>query len=53
MVVIGLPFEPGTIATVLRPEPAGLRARTADAVTAGKVQPAAEENGILSRELQV
>jgi epoxyqueuosine reductase QueG len=60
VVVLGLPFEPGTVATVLRPELAGLRARAADEVTAGKVQPAGaerfflgEENGILSRELQL
>jgi epoxyqueuosine reductase QueG len=60
VIVLGLPFEPGTVATVLRPELAGLRARAADAVTAGKVQPAGaerfflgEENGILSRELQL
>ena len=61
VVVIGLPFEPGTVATVLRPELAGLRSRAADEVTEGRsrVQPAGaerfflgEENGLLSRELQ-
>lgn len=60
VVVIGLPFEPGTIATVLRPELAGLRSRAADQVTTSGVQPAGaerfflgEENGILARELQL
>jgi len=59
VVVVGLPFEPGTVATVLRPELAGLRARAADQVTSGGVQPAGaerfflgEENALLSRELQ-
>ena len=59
VIVIGLPFEPGTIATVLRPELAGLRARASDEIVASNVQPAGaerfflgEENGILTRELQ-
>ena len=59
VIVVGLPFEPGTIATVLRPELAGLRARAADQVTSSGVQPAGaerfflgEENALLSRELQ-
>ncbi len=60
VIVIGLPFEPGTAATVLRPELAGLRSRAADNVAASGVQPAGaerfflgEENGILVRELQL
>ena len=59
VIIIGLPFEPGTVATVLRPELAGLRAQASDQVTtSAKVQPAGaerfflgEENGILAREL--
>ena len=58
VVVIGLPFEPGTIATVLRPELAGLRARASEQVATGGVQPAGaerfflgEENRMLRREL--
>jgi epoxyqueuosine reductase QueG len=60
IIVVGLPFEPGTIATVLRPELAGLRAKAADNVSASGVQPAgaerfflSEENGVISRELQL
>jgi epoxyqueuosine reductase QueG len=60
VIVIGLPFEPGTVATVLRPELAGLRNRASQELTASKVQPAGaerfflgEENGILSRELSL
>jgi epoxyqueuosine reductase QueG len=61
VVVVGLPFEPGTVATVLRPELAGLRSRAADDVAAAqsRVQPAGaerfflgEENDLLKRELQ-
>ena len=58
VIVIGLPFEPGTMATVLRPELSGLRRRATDQVTASTVHPAgaesyfmSEENAILSREL--
>jgi epoxyqueuosine reductase QueG len=58
VIVIGLPFEPGTMATVLRPELSGLRRRATDQVTASTVHPAGaesyfmgEENAILSREL--
>ena len=60
IIVIGMPFEPGTVATVLRPELAGLRVRALDQVTTSRVQPAGaerfflgEENGILARELQL
>jgi epoxyqueuosine reductase QueG len=61
VIVVGLPFEPGTVATVLRPELAGLRSRAADDVAAAqsRVQPAGaerfflgEENDLLKRELQ-
>ena len=58
VVVIGLPFEPGTVATVLRPELAGLRKRASDQVTKTTVHAAgaenyflAEENATISREL--
>ena len=58
VIVIGLPFEPGTVATVLRPELAGLRAQAADEVSSGAVQPAgaerfflAEENAMIKNEL--
>lgn len=58
VVIIGLPFEPGTMATVLRPELSGLRAQAADGVTTSGVQPAgaerfflAEENGVIAHEL--
>jgi epoxyqueuosine reductase QueG len=58
VIVIGLPFEPGTVATVLRPELAGLRRKAADQVGTGGVQPTgaerfflSEENKIISHEL--
>lgn len=60
IIVFGLPFEPGTVATVLNPELAGLRRKAADEVTASKVQPSGaeryflgEENALLSREIQL
>lgn len=58
VIIIGLPFEPGTVATVLRPELAGLRTQAADQVSTSSVQPAGaerfflgEENDVLAREL--
>jgi len=58
VILIGLPFEPGTVATVLRPELAGLRTQAADQVSTSSVQPVGaerfflgEENDILAREL--
>ncbi len=64
VIVIGLPFEPGTMATVLRPELSGLRIKAAEQVaganqvTGTTVRPAgaeryflSEENEILRREL--
>jgi epoxyqueuosine reductase QueG len=58
VIIIGLPFEPGTVSTVLRPELAGLRAQASDQVTMSNVQPAGaerfflgEEGLILAREL--
>lgn len=59
VIVVGMPFEPGTVATVLRPDLAALRKRAADEVTEGSaVQPAGaeryflrEENHLLIREL--
>lgn len=58
IIVIGYPFEPGTVATVLRPELAGLKGRAADEVGTSGVQPVGaerfflgEEDAMLSREL--
>jgi epoxyqueuosine reductase QueG len=58
VIIIGLPYEPGTVATVLRPELAGLRAQASDQVSTPNVQPVGaerfflgEENSILAREL--
>ena len=60
IIVIGLPFEPGTMATVLRPDLAGLRARATEQVTSTTVRAAgaeryflAEENALLIRELSL
>ena len=60
VIVIGLPFEPGTVATVLSPQLAGLAAKAADQVGASGVQPAgaerfflAEENATITRELDL
>ena len=58
VIIIGLPFEPGTMATVLRPELSGLRAQASDQVSTSNVQPVGaerffldEENSILAREI--
>ena len=58
VIVIGLPFEPGTVASVLRPELSGLRRRATDQVAASGVQPIGaerfflgEENAILAQDL--
>jgi len=58
VIVLGLPFEPGTVSTVLRPELSGLRNKAADDVGASGVNPAGaerfflgEENGVINREL--
>jgi epoxyqueuosine reductase QueG len=58
VVVIGLPFEPGTIATVLRPELSGLRRRAADQVGTSGINPVGaerfflgEENAMIAQEL--
>lgn len=60
VIVVGLPFEPGTVATVLKPELAGLRGKAADDVSTGKVNPAGaerfflgEENNMIKHELQL
>ena len=50
IIVIGIPFEPGTIATVLRPELAGLRAKATEQVGTGGVQPAGAERFFLGEE---
>jgi epoxyqueuosine reductase QueG len=58
VIIIGLPFEPGTVATVLRPELSGLRTQASDQVSVSNVQPVGaerfflgEESGMLGREL--
>jgi epoxyqueuosine reductase QueG len=58
VIVIGYPFEPGTVATVLRPELAGLRGKAVDEVGTSGVHPVGaerfylgEEDAMLSREL--
>ena len=58
VIVIGLPFEPGTMATVLRPELANLRSYATEEVSQGGAQPVGaerfflgEENRILNEEL--
>jgi epoxyqueuosine reductase QueG len=60
IVVIGMPFEPGTVATVLNPELAGLRSKAAEQVGASGTQPVGaerfflgEENGVISREISL
>jgi epoxyqueuosine reductase QueG len=59
VIVMGMPFEPGTVATVLNPDLAGLRRKASDQVGTGGVQPVGaerfflgEENGVIARELQ-
>jgi len=58
VIVIGLPFEPGTVSTVLSPELSGLRVKASSELTAGRAQPQGaeqfflgEENAMLSQEL--
>jgi len=58
VIVIGLPFEPGTMATVLSPDLAALRSKASDEVDTGAANPRgaerffmAEENGVIIREL--
>jgi epoxyqueuosine reductase QueG len=58
VIVVGIPYEPGTVATVLRPDLSGLRQQAADQVGASGVQPAGaerfflgEEDALLTREL--
>ena len=58
IVVIGLPFEPGTVATVLSPELAGLRAKATESVAANAARPVGaerfflgEENAVIKHEL--
>lgn len=60
VVIIGLPFEPGTVATVLRPELSGLRMKATEQVASTTVHPAGaeryflgEENDIIRRELSL
>lgn len=53
VIAIGLPFEPGTIATVLRPELSGLRTRASDQVGTSGVQPVGAERFFLDEENKV
>jgi epoxyqueuosine reductase QueG len=50
VIIVGLPFEPGTMASVLRPELAGLRTQAADQVAAAAAQPVGAERFFLDRE---
>ncbi len=59
VIIFGLPFEPGTVASVLNPDLAGLKRKAADDVTASNAQPIGaeryfltEENAMLTREVQ-
>jgi epoxyqueuosine reductase QueG len=58
VIVIGMAFEPGTMATVLNPKLAGLRSKASEEVRPGAAQPAGaeryfmgEENRIITQEL--
>jgi epoxyqueuosine reductase QueG len=51
IIVIGLPMEPGTMATVLSPQLAGLSAKAADQVGASGVRPAGAERFFLAEEI--
>jgi epoxyqueuosine reductase QueG len=53
VIVIGLPFEPGTVSTVLRPELAGLRARANEEIGVSHVQPQGAERFFLAEELAI
>ena len=53
IIIVGLPYEPGTVATVLRPELSGLRARAAEQVSTSGVQPVGAERYFLTEENQV
>ncbi len=50
IIVIGLPFEPGTIATVLKPELAAMRSQASEKVVSNTVHPAGAERYFLSEE---
>ena len=53
VIVIGLPFEPGTMATVLNPELAALRSKASDEVSTGAAQPAGAERFFLGEECRL
>jgi len=50
VVIIGLPYEPGTLATALDPELAGLRVRAAEQMGVDGAQPKGAENWYLVEE---
>ncbi len=53
IIVIGLPYEPGTMTTVLRPELSGLRRRASDHVSSGGAQPVGAENFFMAEESEI
>jgi epoxyqueuosine reductase QueG len=50
IIIIGLPFEPGTVATVLRPELSGLRTKATDQVATTTARPVGAERYFLGEE---
>ncbi len=59
IIIFGLSFEPGTVATVLKPELAGLKRKATDDVASSNVHPVGaeryflgEESDLLRREAQ-
>jgi len=50
IIVIGLPFEPGTVSTVLRPELSGLRSNATEQVATSHAQPLGAERFFLGVE---
>jgi len=53
VIVVGLPFEPGTVSTVLRPELSNLRAYASDDVSQGGAQPVGAERFFLGEECRI
>lgn len=53
LIVLGMPFEPSTVATVLRPQLSGMRSNLADDVGASSVQPQGAERFFLGEESKI
>ncbi len=53
IITIGLPFEPGTIATVLKPELSGLKTKASEKITRSKINPVGAERYFLQEENKV